>query len=113
MFQIVINLLTVKLKVLKSFSHFSNIGCQPIYKMNILGTYNSSCSMFNFKNKLPLMMFAKFRAVFLFSFLFSTLPQTKAPMGEAMLTTKKLLCETIKALPADNLIATEFLPNTN
>lgn len=59
------------------------------------------------------MMFAKFRAGFLFSFPFSTLPQAKAPMGEAMPTIKKLPCKTISATYEDNLIALEFLHNTN
>lgn len=58
-------------------------------------------------------MFAKFMADFLFSFLFSTLPEAKAPMGEAMSTTRMLLCKTISAMYEDNLMTLEFLPNTN
>lgn len=58
-------------------------------------------------------MLAKFMADFLFSFLFSTLPQAQAPMGAAMPTARMLLCETISAMYEDNLTTFEFLSNTN
>lgn len=58
-------------------------------------------------------MFAKFMADFLLSFLFSTLPQAKAPMDEAIPTTRMLLCKTVSAMYEDNSMTLEFLPNTN
>ena len=58
-------------------------------------------------------MFAKFMADFLFSFLFGTLPQAKAPTGEAMPMTGKLLYKTINVMDEDDLTASESLPTKN
>ena len=98
----------VKHTIFKNFSHFSDTDCHSIKKMNILGMYISSHNMFYFKYSL--MMFAKFRAGFLFNLLFCTLPQM-VTMGKALPTTIKLLLKK-RVIYAEILIATEFLHNT-